>query len=91
MKRCTAGMESTKVRAALSVFRPVLMCAGTWVPLERGEELANRNGIYERLRTIFEFVPGDESPPPAPKHTTSKPKNPRRPAVPRFNSSESFS
>ncbi|KFY49801.1 hypothetical protein V496_09793 [Pseudogymnoascus sp. VKM F-4515 (FW-2607)] len=59
---------------------------GTWVPLEKGEELAHRNGIYEKLRTIFEFVPGNDSPPPAPKHTTNKPKAPKKPAVPKFHS-----
>ncbi|KAJ9144925.1 Ank-repeat protein mbp1 [Pleurostoma richardsiae] len=57
---------------------------GTWIPLERGQDLAHRNNIYERLRPIFEFVPGNESPPPAPRHT-SKPKAPKRPAVPKWN------
>lgn len=66
----------------------VLTSIGTWVPLEKGEELAHRNGIYEKLRTIFEFVPGNDSPPPAPKHTTNKPKAPKKPAVPKFHSSE---
>ncbi|KAL1893995.1 Transcription factor mbp1 [Sporothrix stenoceras] len=57
---------------------------GTWIPLEHGEALAQRNDVYERLRPIFEFTPGDVSPPPAPRHT-SKPKAPRaRPAVPKW-------
>lgn len=57
---------------------------GTWIPLEHGEALARRNNVYDRLRLIFEFTPGDVSPPPAPRHT-SKPKAPRaRPAVPKW-------
>ncbi|KAJ9160642.1 Apses-domain-containing protein [Coniochaeta hoffmannii] len=59
---------------------------GTWIPLEHGEALAHRNHIYERLRPIFEFQPGNESPPPAPRHA-SKPKAPKaKPAVPKWNS-----
>ncbi|KAL2263125.1 hypothetical protein VTK26DRAFT_8095 [Humicola hyalothermophila] len=59
---------------------------GTWIPLEHGEALAHRNNVYERLRPIFEFQPGNESPPPAPRHA-SKPKAPKvRPAVPKWNS-----
>jgi hypothetical protein len=60
---------------------------GTWVPLEQGQALAQRNNVYDKLRTIFEFIPGNDSPPPAPKHTTNKPKVPK-PAVPKFHSSE---
>ena len=42
--------------------------------------LAERNGVLNRLLPIFDFVPGDQSPPPAPKHATavSKPKVPRQ-------------
>ncbi|KAL2136952.1 hypothetical protein VTI74DRAFT_11134 [Chaetomium olivicolor] len=59
---------------------------GTWIPLEHGEALAHRNNVYDRLRPIFEFQPGNESPPPAPRHA-SKPKAPKaRPAVPKWNS-----
>ncbi|KAI0454969.1 ANK-repeat protein MBP1 [Xylaria acuta] len=57
---------------------------GTWIPLESGEQLARRNNIYDRLRLIFEYTAGGESPPPAPRHT-SKPKAPRKPAVPKWN------
>ena len=42
--------------------------------------------MYEILRPIFEYVPGDRSPPPAPKHATaasSKPRVQRAPAPPR--------
>ncbi|KAI1778481.1 ANK-repeat protein MBP1 [Hypoxylon cercidicola] len=56
---------------------------GTWIPLEAGEQLARRNNIYERLRLIFEFTPGNQSPPPAPRHA-SKPKAPRKPAAPKW-------
>ncbi|KAK7973172.1 cell division cycle-related protein res1/s.t1.c1 [Apiospora saccharicola] len=49
---------------------------GTWIPLDSGEQLAQRNNIYERLRPIFEFTPGNQSPPPAPRHA-SKPKAPK--------------
>ncbi|KAI2618242.1 apses-domain-containing protein [Hypoxylon sp. NC1633] len=56
---------------------------GTWIPLEAGEQLAQRNNVFERLRSIFEFTPGNQSPPPAPRHA-SKPKAPRKPAVPKW-------
>ncbi|KAI1178580.1 ANK-repeat protein MBP1 [Nemania sp. FL0916] len=57
---------------------------GTWIPLESGAQLARRNNIYDRLSLIFEYTPGGESPPPAPRHT-SKPKAPRKPTVPKWN------
>lgn len=44
---------------------------GTWVPLPEGRNLAERNGILEKLKPIFDFVAGDRSPPPAPKHSTA--------------------
>ncbi|KEZ40658.1 hypothetical protein SAPIO_CDS8585 [Scedosporium apiospermum] len=56
---------------------------GTWIPLEQGEALAHRNNVYERLKPIFEYQAGGESPPPAPRHT-SKPKQPKKPAVPKW-------
>ncbi|PGH18359.1 hypothetical protein AJ79_00425 [Helicocarpus griseus UAMH5409] len=52
---------------------------GTWVPLADGRELAERNGILDKLLPIFDFVPGDRSPPPAPKHTTAASSRPRVP------------
>lgn len=58
---------------------------GTWIPLEKGVQLAQRNNVFERLQLIFDFVPGPQSPPPAPRHT-SKPKAPKRPAVPKWPS-----
>lgn len=54
---------------------------GTWIPLESGEQLAQRNNVYDRLRPIFEFTPGNQSPPPAPRHA-SKPKAPKVKAAP---------
>ncbi|KAH6656095.1 ANK-repeat protein MBP1 [Truncatella angustata] len=57
---------------------------GTWIPLEAGAQLAHKNNVYERLQPIFTFTPGDQSPPPAPRHA-SKPKAPRaKPAVPKW-------
>ncbi|KAI9934344.1 hypothetical protein ASPWEDRAFT_108916 [Aspergillus wentii DTO 134E9] len=49
---------------------------GTWIPLPEGRMLAERNNILDKLRAIFDYVAGDQSPPPAPKHTSasSKPK-----------------
>lgn len=44
---------------------------GTWVPLQKGKELAERNGVYQKLRPLFEYKAGDISPPQAPKHTTA--------------------
>jgi transcription factor MBP1 len=44
---------------------------GTWVPLQDGKALADRNGVLQKLRPIFDFVPGEKSPPPAPKHATA--------------------
>ncbi|KAL4944514.1 hypothetical protein BDV06DRAFT_187228 [Aspergillus oleicola] len=52
---------------------------GTWIPLMEGRLLAERNNIIDKLRPIFDFVAGDRSPPPAPKHTSaaSKPRAPK--------------
>ncbi|KAE8324463.1 hypothetical protein BDV39DRAFT_180311 [Aspergillus sergii] len=49
---------------------------GTWIPLPEGRMLAERNNIIDKLRPIFDYVAGDRSPPPAPKHTSaaSKPR-----------------
>lgn len=57
---------------------------GTWIPLPSGESLARRHSIYDRLQPIFEYLPGNESPPPAPRHA-SKPKAPKRPPPPKWN------
>ncbi|KAL5049255.1 hypothetical protein BDW71DRAFT_166987 [Aspergillus fruticulosus] len=52
---------------------------GTWIPLQEGRQLAERNNILDKLRPIFDYVAGDRSPPPAPKHTSaaSKPRAPK--------------
>ncbi|KND88435.1 Cell division cycle-like protein res1/sct1 [Tolypocladium ophioglossoides CBS 100239] len=65
---------------------------GTWIPLEAGDALAQRHSIYDRLRPIFEFVPGNESPPPAPRHAT-KPKAFKTrppPAAPKWGASSAM-
>lgn len=56
---------------------------GTWIPLSDGRALAEKNGVLSKLQAMFDYVPGDRSPPPAPKHATaasSKPRQPRAPA-----------
>ncbi|EMC98571.1 hypothetical protein BAUCODRAFT_30837 [Baudoinia panamericana UAMH 10762] len=55
---------------------------GTWIPLEDGKALAAKNGVLEKLMPIFSFVPGDRSPPPAPKHETAASTKPRAPRAP---------
>ncbi|PKY08461.1 apses-domain-containing protein [Aspergillus campestris IBT 28561] len=51
---------------------------GTWIPLPEGRQLAERNNILEKLLPIMDYVSGDRSPPPAPKHTTaSRPRAPK--------------
>ena len=52
---------------------------GTWVPLQSGRDLALRNGVFEKLRPIFDYIPGDISPPQAPKHTTAASNKPKIP------------
>lgn len=56
--------------------------SGTWVPLKDGRALAEANRVLDALRPLFDYVPGDISPPPAPKHTTNsnKPRVPKPPA-----------
>jgi ankyrin repeat protein len=39
--------------------------------------LAEKNGILRKLSKIFDYVPGDRSPPPAPKHTTAASNRPK--------------
>ena len=51
--------------------------SGTWVPLHDGRVLAERNHVLQKLRPLFDYVPGDISPPQAPKHATNKPKLPK--------------
>ena len=44
---------------------------GTWIPLGEARALAEKNGVIDRIAKIFDYVPGDRSPPPAPKHSTA--------------------
>lgn len=57
------------------------LSSGTWVPLPDGRDLAKRNGILEKLLPILNFVPGDKSPPQAPKHTTAASNKPKIPKI----------
>ncbi|KAK8232324.1 hypothetical protein HDK90DRAFT_306216 [Phyllosticta capitalensis] len=50
---------------------------GTWIPLHDGRILAERNGVLDKLLPIFDFIPGDRSPPPAPKHATAASNRPK--------------
>ncbi|KAL9099235.1 MAG: hypothetical protein Q9163_005239 [Psora crenata] len=52
---------------------------GTWIPLEAGRLLAERNNVLDKLRPLLDYVQRDVSPPPAPKHTT----NSNRPRLPK--------
>ncbi|KAI8582044.1 hypothetical protein K450DRAFT_228753 [Umbelopsis ramanniana AG] len=59
---------------------------GTWVPFERGVALARQYKVDQILQLIIDFVPGDTSPPLAPKHVTaahSKPRKPKEPKAPK--------
>lgn len=63
------------------------------MPLQDGRELARRNGIFEKLLPILDYVPGNQSPPPAPKHTTAasnKPKIPKMTAASRRAAASTF-
>lgn len=76
-------MENTKVRKLALLRRDAhersLHGLGTWIPLEDGKVLAQRNNVFEKMRPIFDFVPGDKTPPPAPKHATAASGKPRMP------------
>lgn len=77
------GPNSRSLRESSTLL---MIREGTWVPLQDGRDLAQRNGVLEKLRPIFDYVPGNESPPQAPKHTTAasnKPKLPKAIAAPR--------
>lgn len=47
--------------------------SGTWIPVARGVELAQQYNVFGILRPLLEIVPGEGSPPPAPKHITAAP------------------
>ncbi|CAE6477084.1 unnamed protein product [Rhizoctonia solani] len=44
---------------------------GTWVPLDRGMQLAQQYHVENMLRPIIDFTPAASSPPLAPKHLTA--------------------
>ena len=50
---------------------------GTWIPLHEGRNLAEKNGILHKISKIFDYVAGERSPPPAPKHTTAASAKPK--------------
>lgn len=80
MRRSRAVTENTKVSSLRSPkWTALTLCSGTWIPLEDGRNLAERNGVLEKLLPILDYVAGDSSPPPAPKHATaaSRPRAPR--------------
>ncbi|KAF3932039.1 hypothetical protein ABW20_dc0104450 [Dactylellina cionopaga] len=52
---------------------------GTWVPLERGREIASQYKVEDLLDPIVNFRPTTESPPLAPKHVTAASAKPRAP------------
>jgi len=56
---------------------------GTWIPLIDGRALAEKHHVLQKLGLILDYVPGDKSPPPAPKHSIapSKPRAPRQSAA----------
>ncbi|KAF2740234.1 apses-domain-containing protein [Polyplosphaeria fusca] len=67
---------------------------GTWIPLVDGRALAERNGVLDKLLPIFDYVPGDRSPPPAPKHATAatnRARAPRQPPAQRRNGNNLYS
>lgn len=47
--------------------------------MQKGKELAQRNGVFEKLRPLFDYMAGDISPPQAPKHTTAATNKTRAP------------
>jgi len=96
MRKYKEATGNTKVGATVRrVSGRALICdIGTWVPLTDGRALAEKNGILRKLSKIFDYVPGDRSPPPAPKHTTAasnRPKALKPPAQSRKPVSQSHS
>jgi transcription factor MBP1 len=83
-----SGMVPKVARMSSNIY------LGTWVPLTDGRALAEKNGILRKLSKIFDYVPGDRSPPPAPKHTTAasnRPKAVKPPAQPRKPANQNHS
>src|SRR6266850_354690 len=87
-KRSKVGTGSTKVchhgrPTCDSPWCQSNLSSGTWIPLERGLQLAKQYNCENLLRPIIEFQPAAKSPPLAPKHlvapTAGRP--PRRTAT----------
>lgn len=81
-RRSRVATANIKVRINLCGVHTLNLTTGTWIPLNEARTLAEKHGIRERISKIFDYVPGDRSPPPAPKHATahsSKPKANRQP------------
>lgn len=57
-----------KVRPAFDPSCLLNHSSGTWIPLERGLQLAKQYNCEHLLRPIIEFQPAAKSPPLAPKH-----------------------
>ncbi|CAE7052503.1 unnamed protein product [Rhizoctonia solani] len=55
---------------------------GTWVPLDRGIQLAQQYHVENLLRPIIDFSPAASSPPLAPKHITAPSSRPRQKETP---------
>ncbi|KAF8709705.1 KilA-N, partial [Rhizoctonia solani] len=55
---------------------------GTWVPLDRGVQLAHQYHVENLLRAIIDFTPAASSPPLAPKHLTAPPARARQKETP---------
>ncbi|CAJ0840737.1 20217_t:CDS:2 [Entrophospora sp. SA101] len=56
---------------------------GTWVPYDKGVDLAERYRVKELLQPLIDFRPSLESPPLAPKHITAASNRPRKPREPK--------
>jgi transcription factor MBP1 len=54
---------------------------GTWVPFERGVELATQYKVDHVLRPLLEYQPTNESPPLAPKHVSAATPKAPKPAM----------
>lgn len=81
MRRSKEDTANIRVSEALKTWVDQLSdrLLGTWVPLQDGRALAEKNQILHRLKKIFDYVPGEQSPPPAPKHVTAASSRPKVP------------
>lgn len=83
MRKFKADMGNIKVRLEqlfdLARESITKVFVGTWVPLERGKEIAILYKVDDMLDPIVNFRPATESPPLAPKHITAASAKPRPP------------